>query len=409
MINMVFKNLNFYGLPIYSIKKSNEIFIEFTEFCNLFSLSSGYYAGKIRNSSLSKALNKQVIPSANGLRYKNIFNIKYLDELFKLWENIWQNKNMQKINSRLDEFLIFTYSAFDDLLKEEYLPFSELIIEPKGKLIIKEINFKAINLLVLKKFPEDKIFISLKNVFEEFGLDPIIELQKLQLNEFFINNISKIPLEIGKDIRNMFFIDLEGFFILLEQIPVQRDEIIPYFEDFKLQIKSLIKDAFEEKTSIHIPKTFLEALNKIITTEEENCRLKEEVLKLKLENSENRKKAEMYDLMLDARNSQDMKQVANVFGIGRNRLFEFLREKNILIDEGPEHNLPYQKYIDSGYFIVRRVIIHRTNGDELKTQTLVTPKGIGFIGRVLKKTLETGYLNILMLNNSKHLTDILQN
>jgi anti-repressor protein len=100
----------------------------------------------------------------------------------------------------------------------------------------------------------------------------------------------------------------------------------------------------------------------------------------------------MYDVMLDARNSQDMKQVANVFGIGRNRMFEFLREKSVLINGGSEHNLPYQKYIDSGYFTVRRIIIHRTNGDELKTQTLVTPKGIGFIGRILKINMNNNFL-----------------
>jgi anti-repressor protein len=141
---------------------------------------------------------------------------------------------------------------------------------------------------------------------------------------------------------------------------------------------------FEHPNSFRVPQTYLEAIRQIIANEEINYKLRTENLLLSLENEEIKKKAEMYDRFLGTRNAFDMKQVANVFGVGRNKLFALLRKTNILLDEGPNHNLPYQKYIDAGYFIVRKVIIPRTNGDQIKDQTLVTPKGIGFIDRVLQ-------------------------
>lgn len=96
-------------------------------------------------------------------------------------------------------------------------------------------------------------------------------------------------------------------------------------------------------------------------------------------------KAEMYDLLLSADNAQTMGEVAKSFGIGRNKLFELLREKGILIKSGPMKNTPYQRYIDEGYFEVREVSTIRGDTTINVTQTLVTPKGIDFIGKLLKK------------------------
>lgn len=97
-------------------------------------------------------------------------------------------------------------------------------------------------------------------------------------------------------------------------------------------------------------------------------------------------KAELYDLLLSAGNSQTIGEVAKAFGIGRNKLFNILREHGILIKNGPMRNTPYQKYLDAEYFEVREVSTIRGDSTINVTQTLVTAKGIDFIGRLLKKT-----------------------
>lgn len=72
-------------------------------------------------------------------------------------------------------------------------------------------------------------------------------------------------------------------------------------------------------------------------------------------------------------------KLMNKFKIGRNRLFVFLREMEIL----DEDNLPYQKYMEQGYFKVELKGIK--NGKQFKAVTLVSLIGIEFIESLLTK------------------------
>jgi len=57
--------------------------------------------------------------------------------------------------------------------------------------------------------------------------------------------------------------------------------------------------------------------------------------------------------------------------IGRNTLFKRMRESGILMAS----NIPYQRYMDLGYFEVSEIVIKRTSRDMLKTTTYLTGKG----------------------------------
>lgn len=61
--------------------------------------------------------------------------------------------------------------------------------------------------------------------------------------------------------------------------------------------------------------------------------------------------------------------------IGQNRLFIWLRENNYLITDGARHNVPYQKYIDNGYFEVSSQTFAGTTGTHQKFTTKITGKG----------------------------------
>ena len=67
--------------------------------------------------------------------------------------------------------------------------------------------------------------------------------------------------------------------------------------------------------------------------------------------------------------------------IGRNRLFRWLRENEILMSD----NLPYQKYIDRGYFAVKESVFETGSMTKTYQQTFVTGKGQQFIIGLLKK------------------------
>lgn len=72
----------------------------------------------------------------------------------------------------------------------------------------------------------------------------------------------------------------------------------------------------------------------------------------------------------------------NIQGIGRNNLFKFLRCNKILMDS----NLPYQEYIDRGYF---RVIEQKYSGKDgmpkISYKTLVYQRGLDFIRKTLHR------------------------
>lgn len=61
--------------------------------------------------------------------------------------------------------------------------------------------------------------------------------------------------------------------------------------------------------------------------------------------------------------------------IGRNKLFEWLRDKGYLIKSGRERNNPKQQYLEQGLFELRPTIVARTSGDVQKNTTLITGKG----------------------------------
>ena len=88
----------------------------------------------------------------------------------------------------------------------------------------------------------------------------------------------------------------------------------------------------------------------------------------------------------DTTNLIDMNAMAKLAAeenipIGRNRLFKWLRKKGILMSD----NLPYQKYIENGYFSVKETVFETDSFSKTYQQTLVTGKGQRYVISRLKK------------------------
>lgn len=80
---------------------------------------------------------------------------------------------------------------------------------------------------------------------------------------------------------------------------------------------------------------------------------------------------------------------ARAVGLGQNVLFRTLREHRILMSGGNRHNLPFQDYIERGYFTVKEGT--RTHNDETITTftPMVTGKGQQWL---TKRLIDLGYL-----------------
>lgn len=145
---------------------------------------------------------------------------------------------------------------------------------------------------------------------------------------------------------------------------------------FKRWVTSEVIPQIRKTGSYHAPKTYAEALR----------RLADEAEKMEALQKQNRlmqPKAEFFDAVTDSKTAIPLGDVAKILdmGIGRNKLFEFLRQKSILTYD----NRPYQKYIDAGYF---RVIEQKyeVNGEvRINIKTLVFQKGIDWIRKQLLK------------------------
>lgn len=151
---------------------------------------------------------------------------------------------------------------------------------------------------------------------------------------------------------------------------------LPTAKRFKRWITSEVIPQIRKTGAYHTPKTYAEAL-RALADEAEKAEA------LKKQNQLMQPKAEFFDAVTDSKTAIPIGDVAKILdiGIGRNKLFEFLREKNILTSD----NRPYQRYIDAGYF---RVIEQKyeVNGEvRINIKTLVFQKGIDWIRKQLAK------------------------
>ena len=72
--------------------------------------------------------------------------------------------------------------------------------------------------------------------------------------------------------------------------------------------------------------------------------------------------------------------------IGRNTLFRWLKGRKILMS----NNIPYQQFIDRGYFVVKESVYEHNGMQKTYQQTYVTGKGQQYIIRLLKEYFREG-------------------
>ena len=80
---------------------------------------------------------------------------------------------------------------------------------------------------------------------------------------------------------------------------------------------------------------------------------------------------------------------AKTVGLGPVTIFRILRELKIFMSRGPSYNLPYQEYVQRGYFTVKQGTYVTHSRAHISHTALITGKGEIWLR---KKLIETGYL-----------------
>lgn len=103
-----------------------------------------------------------------------------------------------------------------------------------------------------------------------------------------------------------------------------------------------------------------------------------------IDNERMKPKEEFFDAVAGSKDAIEIGKVAKVLnypGIGRNKLFEILRDKGISMKD----NIPYQKYIDNGCFRTIEQKYNTPDGEtRINIKTLVYQKGVDYIRKILE-------------------------
>ena len=222
----------------------------------------------------------------------------------------------------------------------------------------------------------EKQVISAKELYEKLEMDKSHwkrwAKNNIESNDFFLENIDYegFAIEANGNETKDYWITIEmAKHLCMMSRTTKAHEIRDYF----------IKIEQAWNTPEMIMKRALEFANK--RAEEATQRL-----------LANEHKIEFYNEVTESKTATDIGTVSkllNFKNVGRNTLFDILRKQGIL----QPNNIPYQRYVDNGYF---RVIESKWNdyvtGDvKISFKTVVYQKGIEYIAKMLK---ELGYQKI---------------
>lgn len=192
--------------------------------------------------------------------------------------------------------------------------------------------------------------------------DIITQMEKLydaDEHEFNRLNFERISYTDSMNrLQNKFNLSEEAFTIIAMSYttPEAMKFKVKFIQEFKRMREQLVNK---------VPTSFSEALRLAADLQE----------KIELD----KPKVIAHDKFISGENYQNVGQVAKVLGIGRNSLFGFLRDNKILMGG----NVPYQQYIDRGYFVVKETTLEMGGKTINKPQTYVTAKGVDYISRKL--------------------------
>ncbi|EIG3862996.1 phage antirepressor KilAC domain-containing protein [Escherichia coli] len=144
----------------------------------------------------------------------------------------------------------------------------------------------------------------------------------------------------------------------------------------------------KEQQPVAIPQTLPEALRLAAELAEQKQLLEQKAHQLNQQLVAAAPKVDFADRVSVA-NGILIGNFAKVVGLKQNALFAWLRENGILIASGGRKNVPFQQYINAGYFTVKEVVLDDEDGYQIRLTPQLTGKGQQWLTR---KLLDAGLL-----------------
>ena len=116
----------------------------------------------------------------------------------------------------------------------------------------------------------------------------------------------------------------------------------------------------------------------------------EKTKKLEQKIETDKPKVEFYEAVAENKGVVSIQEFAKLVGIGSNTLFQILRKEKILFHQDGR-NLPFQKYLNAGYFKIREEFFEKKGERQIYIRVYITGKGQGWLRKVLTESryLET--------------------
>lgn len=252
-----------------------------------------------------------------------------------------------------------------------------------NNLAVKKVDFQGDTLIAAQDQTTEKIYVSINYICENLGLNARKQRDKIKRHPTLTQGCTNLVIPTNGGNQDMYVIELDYLPLWLASINplLVKEELTDKLIEYQLKAKEVLANAFVRDVTQMLPKTYKEALYQLIEQVEENERLEAENKKLEQENKQMLPKAEVYDDFIDGQNVLNMTKTAKTLGLGRNKLLKFLREQNVFM----KNNTPYQEYLERGYFKVKIKPITQGNIQYNITQTFVTPTGMEYLNKLLKK------------------------
>ena len=227
----------------------------------------------------------------------------------------------------------------------------------------------------------------------------LIHIQQATIGDGAVNAVNARELHAKLEIKSRFndwianrlfdFIENEDYIVVTKSLVTEGRDVILTVDTAKhiamierSEIGKRIRQYFidvekQNKPQFQIPKTYSEALmlaaKQAEQIEQQNALIEQQ-----------KPKVEFYEAVTGSSDTIDIGQAAkvlNIKGIGRNNLFEFLREQEIINSS----NIPFQKYVDRGYFRLIETKYTKPDGStHINLKTVVYQKGLDYIRKLLE-------------------------
>lgn len=215
------------------------------------------------------------------------------------------------------------------------------------------------------------ILASSREISERFGKDHkhvLRDINNLTVQNWAVRNMFTESEYINDRGRKYpeYLMNRDGFSLLVMGFTGNKalEWKLKYIEAF-----NKMEETIKQQTIKALPSTYKEALQQLLEQVEQN-----ELLLT--ENERLEPLAKFAEHVTESSNAIDIgdfsKIVKNeVIDIGRNRLFEWLRNKEILMKD----NVPYQRYVDNNWFKVIETTKETSYGTKCFSKTLITGRG----------------------------------